>query len=269
VRYRTEASPGGRDSRYLAAVGRLYEQRRKNRARRRNVAITLKEPGFTLKEPGFGATLFSQQELIDFVSSYGYGVIALMVGLECLGLPLPGETILIAAAIYAGTSPHLNIGLVIVAAALGAIFGNTIGFWIGREGGYRLLLRYGPRLGMNESRIKLGQYLFLRHGGKIIFFSRFIAVMRVFGALLAGANRMSWPSFLVFNVASGIAWATLYGAGAYSLGKNVHVFTLYAGIGAGLAAVILIAAAAVFLRRHEARLQHEAERALPGPLSAP
>jgi membrane protein DedA with SNARE-associated domain len=219
--------------------------------------------------PAWLDPLFSQHELIHFVSTYGYAVVALIIGLECLGLPLPGETILIAAAIYAGTGHDLNIWLVIGAAALGAILGNTIGFWIGREGGYRLLLRYGHRLKITESRIKLGQYLFLHHGGKIVFFSRFIAVLRVFGALLAGANRMSWGSFLLFNIASGIAWATLYGAGAYYLGKKVHLFTRYAGIGAALAGVILIAAAVIFLRRHEARLQSEAERALPGPLMPP
>jgi membrane protein DedA with SNARE-associated domain len=213
--------------------------------------------------------LFSQYELIHFISTYGYGVVALVIGLECLGLPLPGETILIAAAIYAGTSHVLNIWVVIGVAALGAILGNTIGFWIGREGGYRLLRRYGPRLKMSESRIKLGQYLFMHHGGKIVFLSRFVAVMRVFGALLAGANRMNWLSFLFFNVTSAIVWAALYGAGAYYLGKKVHFFTRYAGIGAGLAAVILIAALVIFLRRHEARLQSEAERELPGPLITP
>jgi len=197
-------------------------------------------------------TLFSQQEFIHFVSTYGYWVVALIIGLECLGLPLPGETILIAAAIYAGTSHELNIWLVIGASALGAIFGNTIGFWIGREGGYRLLLRYGPRLRITESRIKLGQYLFLHHGGKIVFFSRFVAVMRVFAALLAGANRMGWRS----DSGNGD-------------GQNGDPAARYAGIGAGLSAVILATAFVIFLRRHEARLQREAERALPGPLGTP
>ena len=196
-------------------------------------------------------------------------MVALIIGLECLGLPLPGETIQIAAAIYAGTSHDLNIWFVIGAAALGVILGNTVGFWIGHEGGYRLLLRFGPRLKMTESRIKLGQYLFLRHGGKIIFFSRFVAVLRLFGALLAGANRMRWQTFSLFNIAGGIAWATLYGAGAYYLGTKMHLFTRYAGIGAGLAAVILIAAVVVYLRRHEAQLQSEAEQAFPGPLRMP
>ena len=213
--------------------------------------------------------LFSQHELIHFISTYGYGVVALIIGLESLGLPLPGETVLITAAIYAGRSHNLDIWLVVGAAALGAILGNTIGFWIGLEGGYRLLLRYGPRLHLTEGRIKLGQYLFLRHGGVIIFFSRFVPVLRAFGALLAGANRMRWLSFLLFNVAGAIVWATIFGAGAYYLGRKIHVLTRFAAIGAGLAAAVLITAVAVYLRRHEARLQSEAERALPGPLKTP
>ena len=213
--------------------------------------------------------MLSQHELIRFISTYGYGVVALIIGLESLGLPLPGETILITAAIYAGRSHNLDIWLVVSAAALGAVLGNTIGFWIGREGGYRLLLRYGPRLHLTEGRIKLGQYLFLRHGGVIIFFSRFVPVLRAFGALLAGANRMRWLSFFLFNVAGAIVWATIYGAGAYYLERKIHLFTRYAAIGASLAAVVLITAVAIYVRRHEARLQSEAERALPGALKTP
>jgi membrane protein DedA with SNARE-associated domain len=197
----------------------------------------------------------------------GLRSIALIIGLESLGLPLPGETILITAAIYAGRSHHLNVWLVVCAAALGAIVGNTIGFWIGREGGYRLLLRYGYRLHLTEGRIKLGQYLFLRHGGTIIFFSRFIPILRAFGALLAGANRMRCRSFFLFNVAGAMVWASLFGGGAYYLG--IHLFTRYAGFGAAFAAGILIAVVAAYLRRHESRLQSEAERALPGPLGTP
>jgi membrane protein DedA with SNARE-associated domain len=213
--------------------------------------------------------LLSQHQLIHFISVYGYGVIGLIIGLESLGLPLPGETILITAAIYAGRNHDLNVWLVVGAAALGATLGNAVGFWIGREGGYRLLLRYGSHLHLTEDRIKLGQYLFLRHGGKIILFSRFTPVLRVFGALLAGANRMSWSSFFLFNFLSAIAWASLYGAGAYYLGTKMHLFSRYVVIVVGLTAVILIIAVTAYLRRNEAQLQSEAERAFPGPLNTP
>src|SRR5665213_665291 len=196
-------------------------------------------------------SVLSHHELSHIISAYGYWAVALIIAFECLGLPLPGESILIGAA------------------ALGAILGNTIGYWIGREGGYRLLLRYGPRLNITHGRIKLGQYLFLNHGGKIVFFGRFFAVVRVFAALLAGANRMNWLSFLFFNIAGGIVWAILFGSGGYYLGGKLHLGTRYAGLGSGLAAAILVVAAVVFLRRQEAQLQSKAERALPGPLKAP
>jgi len=214
-------------------------------------------------------SVLSHHELSHIISAYGYWAVALIIAFECLGLPLPGESILIAAAIYAARTHALNIWLVIGAAALGAILGNTIGYWIGREGGYRLLLRYGPRLNITHGRIKLGQYLFLNHGGKIVFFGRFFAVVRVFAALLAGANRMNWLSFLFFNIAGGIVWAILFGSGGYYLGGKLHLGTRYAGLGSGLAAAILVVAAVVFLRRQEAQLQSKAERALPGPLKAP
>ena len=96
-------------------------------------------------------------------------MVAALVALESMGLPVPGETTLIAAALYAGTTHELNIVAVVLTAAAGAIIGDNVGFWLGREFGYRLLLRYGARLGLTERKIKLGQYLFLRHGGKVVF----------------------------------------------------------------------------------------------------
>ena len=113
-------------------------------------------------------------ELQQLVSLHGYWVVGLMVGLESLGLPLPGETILVLAAIYAATEPSFNIWVVIAVAAFGAIIGDNIGYWLGSRYGYALLLRYGGRIGMFEPRIKLGQYLFLRHGAKVVFLGRFV-----------------------------------------------------------------------------------------------
>ena len=95
-------------------------------------------------------------ELQQLVSMHGYWVVALIVGLESLGLPLPGETILVLAAIYAATEPSFNIWMLIVVAAFGAIVGDNLGYWLGLRYGYALLLRYGDRIGMFEARIKLG-----------------------------------------------------------------------------------------------------------------
>ncbi len=100
-------------------------------------------------------------ELQQLVTAHGYWAVALIVGLESMGLPLPGETILVLAAIYAATEPSFNIWVVIAVAAFGAIVGDNAGYWLGLRYGYALLLRYGERIGMFEARIKLGQYLYL------------------------------------------------------------------------------------------------------------
>src|SRR4051794_10339308 len=99
------------------------------------------------------------------IAAYGYGLILIMVMLESLGLPLPGETTLITASIYAGATHDLTLTGIIAAAVAGAVIGDNIGFWIGEKVGYRLLVRFGPRLHITPGKIKLGQYLFMRHGG--------------------------------------------------------------------------------------------------------
>lgn len=204
--------------------------------------------------------------LAHLIQTYGYWAIGGIVALESMGFPLPGETVLVAAAIYAGTTHDLEILFVIVAAATGSVLGNIVGFWIGREGGYRLLLRYGHYVRLTERKIKLGQYLFLRHGGKIVFFSRFVAVLRAVAALLAGANRMNWSRFLLANAASGVVWATLYGVGAYYLGKEAHFLTKYTGLAVAVAAIMLLGGAIILVRRQGARLETEAEKSTTGAL---
>ncbi len=200
------------------------------------------------------------------VAHAGYGAIVLAIGIESLGVPFPGEAALLAAAIYAGSTHELNIALVIAAAAAGAIIGGIVGFWIGREIGFHALPKYGRYIGLNERRIRLGQYLFLRHGGKVVFFGRFVALLRALASFLAGANRMSWPRFLTFNAAGAIVWATLYGVGAYVFGKEIHRMIGPLGAGLGVIALVLIVAGFIFLKRNEKRLEDEADRALaPSP----
>lgn len=207
--------------------------------------------------------------LQHLISTYGYWGVAVIVALESMGLPLPGEAALIAAALYAGATHALDIWLVIAAAAIGAILGDNIGYWVGREIGYRLLLRYGRYVYLTAPRIKLGQYLFAEHGGKIVFFGRFIAVLRALAAVLAGANHMSWTRFLVFNAAGGIAWAALYGGAAYYFGKELELVSKPVALGLTLMALTGIAIALYLAHRHEAELTSVAERALPGPLRPP
>jgi membrane protein DedA with SNARE-associated domain len=187
---------------------------------------------------------------------------------ENLGIPLPGETALIAAALYAGSTHHLEIVLVVLVAAAAGIIGNNIGYLLGDLGGWRLLLRYGKYIRMNEDRIKVGRYLFDRHGGKVVFFGRFVAVLRTYAAFLAGTNKMHWRRFMFFNASGGIIWASIYGFGAYELGsKAKHVSSIIAIVGIALA-VVAIAAGVIIIRRSEAKLVQKALVEFPGPLEA-
>jgi len=209
---------------------------------------------------------FATNDLSHLLSTYGYWAVLIFVAIESTGIPFPGETMLLAAAIYAGTTHHLALPIVIAAAATGAILGDNLGFWVGREGGYRLLRRYGKYIRLDERKLKLGQYLFKQHGAKVVFFGRFVAVLRAWAAFLAGTNRMPWGRFLVFNAAGGILWAILYGIGGYLLGNNVHRLTGPVGIAFVVVAALVIIAGLVYLRRNEKRLEDEAERDMPGPL---
>jgi len=114
--------------------------------------------------------------------------------------------------------------------------------------------------------VKLGQYLFRKHGSKVVFFGRFIAILRTWAAFLAGTNRMPWASFLLYNALGGIIWATLYGVGGYFLGDNIHRLTGPVGPITFALGLLITIASLVFVRRNEERLEEEAERALPGPL---
>ena len=194
---------------------------------------------------------FSLHHLIQLLHAYGNVVLGVVVGIESLGLPLPGETLLIAAAVLAGTTHQLNIALVIVSAALGAIIGQMAGYAIGWGIGFRLLRQYGRYIGLTDRRLAYGRALFRRHGVKVIFASRFIVLLRTLAALLAGANRMPWGRFMAANIVGSAAWATLYGLGAYLLGHEAkHVAGPIAiGIGAIVAVALLVAA--IYARRRE------------------
>jgi len=194
------------------------------------------------------------------VREYGYGVITLAVLLECSGLLVPGETVFFGSAVYAATTGRLNIVAVIAAAMVGAIVGNLIAYAIGRLLGEKILARYGWRVGLTERRLALGRYLFRRHGGKVVFFSRFISVLRSFGAVLAGANAMPWPGFLAWTLAGGIAWPAVHGTFAYAVGGATRSLPLWLQIALGVVALAAVVWAIRFVRRNEARLEDAAMR---------
>ncbi|TMB90713.1 MAG: DedA family protein [Chloroflexi bacterium] len=182
-----------------------------------------------------------------------------------MGVPFPGETMLITAAVYAGATHNLDITVIIVAAAGGAIAGDNVGFAIGWWGGYPLLRRFGRYIRLDEPRLKVGRYIFMRHGGKVVFFGRFVSVLRAYAAFLAGTNRMRWWRFLIFNAAGGICWAAIYGSAAYLLGQFEHL-SRPLQIGFGVVGGAVIVASLLVIRSQAKRLEAAAEAALPGPL---
>jgi len=201
--------------------------------------------------------------LIQLLHEYGNIVLGVVVGLECVGLPLPGETLLIAAAVIAGTTQHLNIAFVVFSAALGAIVGQAAGYWIGWSIGLRLLRHYGRYIGLNDRRLAYGRALFRKHGEKVVVASRFVVVLRTLTGLLAGANHMPWPRFMIANVAGSLVWSIFYGVGAYLLGHAAKDLAGPVAIG-GSAVLLLVAVGAVlYARRREHRILGHPMRARP------
>jgi len=180
--------------------------------------------------------------------------------LESLGLPLPGESLMIGAAIYAATSHHLDIFILVPLAACGAICGDQIGYFIGDWIGFRVLARWGRKLGLSDERLELGRFLFRRYGGGVVFLGRFIAFLRTFAAVLAGANKMRWHTFLLWNSLGGIAWTSLYGFGAYLLGDAAKQISGPAGIGLAIIGAAGLLAGIIFIKRNESRLIDDARR---------
>ena len=208
-----------------------------------------------------GSGLF-EFDFAALIQRHGYWVVGVVIFLESMGIPLPGESLLIAAALYAATTGEISIEHVVLAAALGAVLGDNAGYLIGRKIGPPVLARFGPRIGLSLARQRLGQFLFLRHGGKVVFLGRFVAFLRTFAAVLAGVNRMPWQRFLIWNALGGIFWTCLYGFGAFLLGTQVHRLIGPFGVVVGLAALVAAVWTIRFVHRHEARLIDEAQAAL-------
>jgi len=193
------------------------------------------------------------------VSHIGYPLLFLLVTAESSGALVPGETALITGAVLASRG-QLSIELVILIAAAGAIVGDNIGYLIGRKGGRWLLERPGRVQRQRREVLASGEPFFERHGPKAVFFGRFILGLRVWASWLAGAMRMRWRSFFVWNACGGIVWATAIGLIAYSLGhaasNAVQVFGLY-----GLAAFVLGVGGVFFAHRRHRRHMASLDRA--------
>jgi membrane protein DedA with SNARE-associated domain len=212
------------------------------------------------------AAFFSTHTLHTLLSNYGYVAVLGFVMVESLGIPFPGETMVITASVYAGATHHLVVWLIWLAAAAGAIIGDNIGFAIGRFGGYTLLRRYGARVRLDEAKLKVGRLIFDRHGGKVVFFGRFVSILRTYAAFLAGTNRMTYVHFLLFNAAGGIIWAGIYAIAFYYAGSALSGVRGPVDYALGGLAAVVVVSGIVWLRRHEKHLEAEAEREYPGSL---
>jgi membrane protein DedA with SNARE-associated domain len=199
----------------------------------------------------FGAA----EQLLD---RFGYAGVGATLALESLGAPVPGESLLIAAAAYAEATGRLNIHLLVACAAAGAILGDQVGYMIGRRLGVAALTRWGGRIGLTTDRLELGHHLFARHGGPVVFAARFVALLRTVAALLAGANRMPWRGFTLWNALGGVAWTVTWGYGTWLAGDLIGGFRQMLEGPVGIAAALACAGAATWalfwVRRNEARL---------------
>jgi membrane protein DedA with SNARE-associated domain len=205
-------------------------------------------PTRTVREPtGSGGPYTGP--VTHLLVSYGLILLFAAVAVESAGIPVPGETALIAAAILATPSQHhYSIVSVIAVGAAGAIVGDNVGYWLGRKGGRALIERWEPIARYTARVLPPAERFFEKHGPKAVFFGRFIAFLRVTSAWLAGISHMSWWRFLIWNAAGGILWATGVSLLAYQFGKSAaDAFGQYGLY--GVAAIVVVVLIGFFVLR--------------------
>src|SRR5712692_2791458 len=168
------------------------------------------------------AALISLATLQNALNNFGYAAVTLFIMIESSGIPFTGETMLLLASFYAAVSHQLQIPLVIACAAFVAIIGDNIGYLIGRTGGSAIVVRFGKYVFIKPEHMARAELYFAIHGDKTVFFGRFIAVLRAWAAFLAGVNHMYWRTFLIYNAAGGIVWATIFGTLGFVAGSLFH-----------------------------------------------
>lgn len=197
-------------------------------------------------------------DVAHLVQVAGYPLLFVLVMAESGGVPVPGETALITGAVLASQG-QLSIPVVIALAAAAAIIGDNIGYLIGRRGGRWLLQRPGPFHKHRLEVLRIGEPFFERHGPKAVFFGRFILGLRTWASWLAGATRMPWSSFGLWNALGGISWATGVGVIAYFVGRSaenaISTFGIY-----GLVAFVLVAASLFVMHRRHRRSAQSGDR---------
>lgn len=174
------------------------------------------------------------------IETYGLGLLFGLIMLESAGVPLPGETALIGAGVLSSQDKAPDIWWVIAVAAIAAIIGDNLGYWAGRKGLLTLVRRW-PRIARFEDRVlPPAERYFAKHGAKTVFFGRFIALLRITAAWMAGMSKMPWKKFLFWNAAGGIVWATAFGLAAYFFGKSAGALIEKFGYGAAALVVVTV-----------------------------
>lgn len=192
-----------------------------------------------------------------YLDSYGYLGVFGGILLEAFGVPVPGETLLVAGALLAADGA-LRLVPLLACAWMAAVLGDSISYGVGRFGGRRLILRYGPRIGITETRLAKIEALFRRWGGEIVLVARFFAGLRQLNGLVAGTAGMRWWRFLAYNAAGAALWVTAWGVGVYAFGRHVGQLTpwvhrvSYVLLVVGTAALVLLLLGS-FLRRRWAK----------------
>ena len=183
--------------------------------------------------------------LVDLFARYGYAVVFVGVCLENAGMPVPGETALLAGAALSNYG-RLSLPWVIANAIVAAILGDNVGFLIGRRFGRSVLERHGRRVGLTDARLAMFDRFFKQHGARTIFIARFVTGLRVFGALLAGASDLPWPRFLFWNATGAVAWSITFGLVGYALAYSWDTLERWIGrtglIAFGIVVVVVIVA---------------------------
>jgi membrane protein DedA with SNARE-associated domain len=199
--------------------------------------------------------------LLSYFAHYGYWVVFFGVMLENAGVPVPGETILLAAGFFAAQG-HFHLWEVMTIAALGAVLGDNAGYWIGHRLGRVTLERYGRYVGLTHARVLHMDRFFTAHGNKTILVARFITGLRVFAALLAGAARMTWKTFAIYNMLGAVLWSVAISLAGFFFGRSWNVLEHWIR-GAGLIALGIVVTIAISIginrRRKEKLEEMEAE----------
>jgi membrane protein DedA with SNARE-associated domain len=184
--------------------------------------------------------------LMHIIERYSYAGVFLLIMLEDFGLPAPGETALIAAAV-AAASGKLNIWGVLAAGVLGAIIGDNIGYAIGHFGGRRLVLKVGGRVGLTTQKLAHAEGFFKRYGDGVVAGARFVELLRQLNGIIAGTMGMRWATFLAFNTLGAVAWVGVWGAVGYFAGHNIKIIEAWFMRFSWLALIVIAAGVVAYL----------------------